>query len=324
MAKILICGYIGGGNVGDEAVCDRLVAAIRRQGDRPLLLSLAPAESQAIHGVPVYPRTPWGIIRALADCDLLLLGGGTLLQAQSSCRSPLFYLAIAALAEAMGKPFVLVGGIDPLPDVIARLARSILPGARALFLRDGDSLARGRALAPAVPGFFMPDSAWLPLGGTAASAGRPRRPYRVICPKSGVKAVDLIPLHGAARRRGEGVVYLALTRADLPLCRVLAARLGGVCIDPFAPAASCGRQISAYSLLPHLPPFSRHLYFAAPPCEIACRILASATAVYSARLHGLLFAAKAGIPARPLPDGTPQHKFTAFFVGRGFHSGPQR
>ena len=112
--KVLICGYVGGGNCGDEAICDRLIAAIRAQGDRVKLLSLTPSESMVLHHIPALSRRFPKPINALWECDLFVLGGGTLLQMQTSRRSAVYYLSLAALAAAMGKPWVLLGGIDPL------------------------------------------------------------------------------------------------------------------------------------------------------------------------------------------------------------------
>ena len=70
--KILICGYIGGGNCGDEAICDRLVAYLKKAGDRVTLLSLAPDESTALHNTPALSRTSPALIGAIRGSDLVI------------------------------------------------------------------------------------------------------------------------------------------------------------------------------------------------------------------------------------------------------------
>lgn len=310
--NILICGYIGGGNCGDEAICDRLTAAIRQSGDSAALLSLSPEESTALHGIRAYRRTLASAVRALRQCDLFLLGGGTLLQEQTSRRSAVYYLTLAALAAAMGKPWVLIGGIDPLSGGVRKLAKVILPTARAFLLRDRDSLCRARELTPSVPRFYLPDCALLPLGRGASNSEKPRFPYVVICPKAGVRGKAVTPIARSANKRGFLLVYLAMSREDEEICAALAKRFGGVWVSVTTPHTPVARRVRAATVLPHLPPRSPHRYFSALPCEIACRLIGGAEEVYSARLHGLIFAKKAGVQAHVLPDGTAQWKLRGF------------
>lgn len=307
--NILICGYIGGGNCGDEAICDRLIEAIRKSGDTVTLLSLSPAESEALHGVPACGRCSPALLKAMGACDLFVLGGGTLLQTQTSCRSAICYLSLAALAAAMGKPWVLMGGLDPVKGGVQTIAKVILPTARAFFLRDAGSLRRAAELAPAVPRFFLPDCALLPFEQAALCREKPRFPYIMICPKAGVSGKRVAGIALAAKKRGVRTVFLAMSREDEAICAALSAQVGGVWIGVLSPRRPAPRRVQAKVILPDLPPRSSHRYFAALPCEIACRLIAGAEQVYSARLHGLIFAKKAGIPAQLLPDGTKQWKF---------------
>lgn len=309
--KILICGYIGGGNCGDEAICDRLIAAIRGQGDTAKLLSLSPTESATLHRIPACSRRSPALLKALWEYDLFVLGGGTLLQMQTSRRSAVYYLSLAALAVVMGKPWVLLGGIDPLSGGVRKLAETILPTATAFFLRDRDSLDRARALAPSVPRFYLPDCALLPFRNSTPDREKPCFSYAVICPKSGVRGKTVVPIAQAAKKRGLRLVFLAMSQADEAICAAFAKRLGGVFVSVMTPYAPAARRVRAEVILPDLPPRSPHRYFAALPCEIACRLIAGAEEVYSARLHGLIFAKKAGVQANILPDGTKQWKIRA-------------
>jgi polysaccharide pyruvyl transferase WcaK-like protein len=324
--NILICGYIGGGNCGDEAICDRLLAEIRRWGHTPVILSLTPKESALLHGSLAFPRYAPAVIGGLGKCDLFLLGGGTLLQEQTSRRSAIYYLSLAAMATSLGKPWVLLGGLDPLTGSVRKLAERILPTAEAFFLRDRDSLQRAKELAPSVPRFYLPDSALIPLRGAKKDSPEgesksptqekkevPRCPYLLICPKSGVRKETVAPLARSAKKRGLRLVFLAMSREDEEICADFAKKLGGVWVSVMSPHSPSCRRVQAETVLPNLPPRSPHRFFAALPCEIACRLIGGAEEVHSARLHGLIFAKKAGVQAHILHDGTKQWKFAGIF-----------
>ena len=311
--KVLICGYIGGKNCGDEAICDRLIASVIARGDQPRLLSRSPMESVAIHGIPSFSCRSPVLVKALWECDLFILGGGTLLQTATSRRSAVYYLSLVALAAAMGKPWVLIGGVDPLSQVVKRLAKRILPTANAFFLRDRDSLRRAESIAPSVPRFYLPDCALLPLSSPQSTTLRSRFPYLLLCPKKGVREQAVAPLVRSAQKRGLRLVCLALSREDEAICAAFANRHGGVWVSVMSPYAPAYRRVRAEVILPDLPPCSAHRYFAAFPCEIACRLIEGAEEVHSARLHGLIFAKKAGVRGHILSDGTKQWKFRGFF-----------
>ncbi len=311
--NILICGYIGGGNCGDEAICDRLAAEIRKGGDTVTLLSLAPKESAAWHDACARSRYSPAVLKAMWKCDLFILGGGTLLQAATSRRSAVYYLSLAALAAIMGKPWVLLGGIDPLTGGVKRMAKQILPTANAFFLRDKDSLRRAKVLAPTVPRFYLPDCALLPFKKGASDCEKAHPPYVVICPKTGVRGKTVAPIARSAKKRSLRLVFLAMSREDEPICYALSAKFGGVWVGVMTPYSPSPRRVRAEVILPDLPPRSPHHYFAALPCEIACRLIEGAEEVFSTRLHGLIFAKKAGVRAHILPDGTEQWKLRGFF-----------
>ena len=307
--RVLICAYIGGGNVGDEAICDRLVDAIRHSGDEVMLISLSPKESETLHRAPAISRYSPALLKAIWDCDLLVLGGGTLLQTATSCRSACAYLSLAAMASLLHRPWVLLGGIDPLSGVAHRYAQAILPTAAAFYLRDEDSLRRAKALAPQVPRFFLSDSALLSLRGAHPIKEKCPRPYILICPKAGIRTKTVKSIANQAKSDELRWIFLAMSREDEGICATLANALGGVWVSVMTPFVPAYRRVKAEAILKNLPPRSPHRYFSALPCELACRLIGGAEAVYSARLHGLLFAQKAGVKGYLLRDGTKQWKF---------------
>ncbi len=318
--KILICGYIGGKNAGDEAICHRLTGLLQRLGHRPTLLSLDPGESARLHGAPAVGRRAAALphlMAAIARADLVILGGGTLLQTATSGRSALYYLSLAGLSALFGCPWILLGGVDSMNAPATEIARLILPTAHGFFLRSEADLARAARLAPAVPRFLLPDLALLPPpeGKSPSRPPRPPRPYGVICPKSGVCGRRIACAVARLRRQGLAVIFLPLARADEALAADLARAYGGVWISlwphPRKGAPSGHRRLSADVILGEAIDRSSPRYYGAHPCEVACRILAAARRVYSARLHGLLFARSVGTPYQRLPDGSPGEKFAA-------------
>lgn len=305
--KILICGYIGGGNCGDEAICDRLISALKAAGDEVTLLSLSPKESAVLHNTPALPRISPALIDAIRGSDLVILGGGTLLQEQTSKRSPLYYLGIGGLSALLGTPWVLIGGIDPLGGINRWLAEKILPTARVGLMRSEGDLRRLAKLAPHLPRFYLPDCALQPFADCTPPPSPPYR-YVVFCPKQGVPRSALAPLAEKHRCRGRRIVWLAMSREDEGECAKWADLFGGVWVAAMPTAFRHPRRVEASAILPDLDRGCAHRYFAAHPCEAACRLIEGAEQVYSARLHGLIFAKKAGTPAHILPDGTKQWK----------------
>lgn len=141
MANILISGYYGFGNLGDELLLTALLRALRQTApeSRITVLSAAPRATEAWHQVEAAPRDrPWAVLQALRRCDLLLSGGGSLLQDETSSRSLWYYLGLLALAQGMGKDtFVYSQGAGPLIRPWNRsLTAQVLSRATAITLRD--------------------------------------------------------------------------------------------------------------------------------------------------------------------------------------------
>jgi len=142
--RILICGYYGLGNAGDEAILAGIVGGLRRR--RPdaelVVLSGDPPATQAAHGVHAAPRRHYPTLwRQIGAADLVVEGGGGLIQDSTSVRSALYYLAILALARLRRTPFVVLGqGIGPLRHRLTRaLTARLFRRAAAITVRDGNS-----------------------------------------------------------------------------------------------------------------------------------------------------------------------------------------
>jgi polysaccharide pyruvyl transferase CsaB len=123
---IALSGYYGCGNTGDEAVLAGIVESFRQRAGEGAaqitVLSADPQDTQRRHGLHAVDRMRIPVVRrTLAECDLLLSGGGSLLQDATSLRSLLYYLTIIWMARRQGKPVMFYAqGIGPLRRRLAR------------------------------------------------------------------------------------------------------------------------------------------------------------------------------------------------------------
>ncbi len=136
--NVLLSGYYGFGNLGDEAILSGLVAGLRAQGHHLVVLSNKPDKTRALHGVEAVTRYQ-GLVPALMQSDAVVSGGGGLLQDRTSARSLRYYLGILRLAKALGKrPVVYAQSVGPLSPAGARAVKRTLTGL-PVAVRDGAS-----------------------------------------------------------------------------------------------------------------------------------------------------------------------------------------
>ena len=139
--RIVISGYYGFHNIGDEAILAGMVAAFSELSPDALLtvLSSSPEETKAEHAVEAIPRTNLQAIHsALRSCDLFISGGGGLLQDRTSQKSLLYYLALLFGAKRLGCKTMIMGqGIGPLLRPTSRwLVNKMVSQADAVTVRD--------------------------------------------------------------------------------------------------------------------------------------------------------------------------------------------
>ena len=126
MSRIVVSGYYGSKNAGDEAM---LAAMLEVLGDLDpklhiTVISANPADTAKRHGVEA---VSWldlpGIWRVMRQSDLLISGGGSLLQNVTSRRSLYYYMGIIFLAFMAGlKVMLYAQGIGPILGRVAERA----------------------------------------------------------------------------------------------------------------------------------------------------------------------------------------------------------
>ncbi|HEX2951584.1 MAG TPA: polysaccharide pyruvyl transferase CsaB, partial [Armatimonadota bacterium] len=144
MSQILLSGYYGFNNIGDEAVLGGLLAGFRAElpDVTPVVLSADPEFTRQLHGVDAVPRMSRAVLQAeLQRTALLISGGGSLLQDVTSFRSPLYYLWVLWEAQRANVPTMMCAqGVGPLNNPVTRLAtRMVLNRMKMATVRDAVS-----------------------------------------------------------------------------------------------------------------------------------------------------------------------------------------
>jgi polysaccharide pyruvyl transferase CsaB len=142
--KIVLSGYYGFDNAGDEALLVAITTSIKRLAPDAefVVFSGSPARTVYLHGIPaVHYMNPWQVLRELSTADLLISGGGSIFQDVTSARSLAYYISVVALARMLGKPVIFYAqGVGPINRRFSRcLMRLVANRVNIISLRDEDS-----------------------------------------------------------------------------------------------------------------------------------------------------------------------------------------
>ncbi|MDD4562766.1 MAG: polysaccharide pyruvyl transferase CsaB, partial [Syntrophomonadaceae bacterium] len=122
---IVLSGYYGFDNAGDEALLSAICSSIRRiePGAQFVVLSGCPQKTENLHQLPAVNRmSPWQVLKVLRKADLLISGGGSLFQDVTGPRSLPYYISIVALAKILGKPVIFYAqGVGPIQRRFSKL-----------------------------------------------------------------------------------------------------------------------------------------------------------------------------------------------------------
>ena len=118
MKKIVISGYYGFNNLGDEAVLAGITSLLKNKKENLKLtvLSASPQKTAQLYNVNAVSRTSLiQLLAVLAEADLFISGGGSLLQDVTGSFSVPYYLGLAWLAKLQGtKTVYYAQGVGPL------------------------------------------------------------------------------------------------------------------------------------------------------------------------------------------------------------------
>ena len=141
---VVMSGYYGFSNAGDDAILEAIQQAIHEASDHISVTALSndPELTRRQYGLEAIPRfRVWKVFSALRRCDALLSGGGSLLQDTTSTRSLRYYLTVIRCAHRLGKPVMLyANGIGPVRrPANRRRVKRVVEQATLITLRDHSS-----------------------------------------------------------------------------------------------------------------------------------------------------------------------------------------
>lgn len=137
MKKILISGYYGFDNFGDEAILGVLINHLR--GNDITVLSSNPEKTGRTHNVnSLNSFNPKLIVERLPKFDMLISGGGSLLQNVTSNKSLFYYCGLINIMASLKKDVVIFAqGIGPVKGFWGKLiVKSALKKCKYISVRD--------------------------------------------------------------------------------------------------------------------------------------------------------------------------------------------
>jgi polysaccharide pyruvyl transferase CsaB len=184
--RVIVSGYYGFRNSGDEAVLKSILNALHAEGEaqgvtiEPVVLSADPAETTKMYGVEAVPRmSPSVLLREIRRCDALISGGGSLLQDATGWKTIPYYTGVLTLAQMLGKPtFIYSQGVGPVNrGWLFAPIRRVMNKSKYVSVRDAESaallsrigVAQGRIEVVPDPVMGLP----LPAGTSAKTASSP-------------------------------------------------------------------------------------------------------------------------------------------------------
>lgn len=281
--KLVVAGYYGYRNWGDEGSLAALLQALREPLALPeteqqrvpvslTVLSGDPAFTESTYGVCALPRMQLRLVRnAIADSDALLLGGGSLLQDATSLRSLLYYLTLIHWGlKAHGQVLLIGQGLGPLKRRVSRLlVGAVVRRVPFLSVRDADSARLLRTLG-VTHATVDADLTWALEAQPPHWEPTPDRRWVGLAPRAWGSAPVIAAFADLCRQiRADGYEPLLIPMQetqDRPLCEAIAAS-----------AEAC------------LLPAPKH------PAQLL-GVMRSLQAVVAMRLHGAIFAAAQGVP----------------------------
>lgn len=137
--NLLLAGYFGCGNLGDDAILLGFIQSLGNADVEVNVLSGTPEETYRLYGFTSTPRKdPAAVKRAVERCDALVFPGGSIFQDVTSVRSVTYYQSLVKMAKGAGKKVFLLGqGVGPVRRFLGkRMTASAYNMADLITVRD--------------------------------------------------------------------------------------------------------------------------------------------------------------------------------------------
>lgn len=289
--RLVLSGYYGFSNSGDEAVLKSILTALEETAAKagvqikPIVLSGDPEWTSKQYGVEAVHRMKLGDVRrAIKSSDGLISGGGSLLQDATGLGSIPYYLGIMAMARWSGKPtFVYAQGIGPVNRKIYQpfIARAFKKAGYVSVRDEESAMLLRRFGVPPASIEVVPD----PVMGMPAGLHAPA-----------AEGVDAPPVVGVSVR------FWRSDRADLDRAAAALEALAGRCsvrlrFLPFHRGAD--EDASRYvmeRLVRSGAPAELELAPAHDDPQLMLREVGRCALLIGMRLHSLIYAANQNVP----------------------------
>ena len=302
-ARLLLSGYYGFGNFGDEALLRIFVDAWhrRRPGDEITVLSEHPDETRRTFGVAAVPRMAWSAVAsAVRGADVVVSGGGGLLQSATSLRSLLYYSSIIREARRAGrKAAIFAQGIGPLNYFGREVVKRACAGVDLACVRDETSQGTLQALLPNVKVRLSADPVFLAPGEPAPAA-------RELLEREGLRE-GIGDVVAVVVRRGPALDQV-MEKLAAVVDRLALERGAHVVFVPLQPPHDADAAAAVIRRCKSTPVLLGGGY----DLSAMTALLARCSAVISMRLHALILAARLGVPFLSVPHDP---KITALTAG---------
>jgi len=249
------------------------------------VLSADPEQTAHELRIEATPRAKAGAVRAAIDrADVVLSGGGGLLQNATSLRSLVYYAGILRAAiRGERKTMIFAQSVGPLDFFGKAVVRDLCKGVSRATVRDARSAALLRELLKGTPVEQTADPVFL-YEPPQTSDDLARHGIE----ENGVPLVVVCVRPSQRVNEGARVIARAVDRIEATGAQVVFLPLGGV-PDAEVSTAVIRRCKSSPALLP------------VSSLEEAASILRGAHAVIGMRLHALIFAIRYAVPFLAIP-----------------------
>ena len=137
MTKFVISGYIGFDNFGDEAIAKVLTTHLKDiDAEKITVLSSNPNKTAKLYGVESVNFLRF--IKPIQESDILISGGGSLLQDITSLKSLIYYLTVIVVALVFNKKVIIFAqGFSPFRTKLGEVfTKFVLKYCDKIYVRD--------------------------------------------------------------------------------------------------------------------------------------------------------------------------------------------
>lgn len=140
MTKYVISGYIGFDNFGDEAIAKVLTSYLKgKNAEKITVLSSNPTKTAKLYNVDSANYLKF--FKPILESDVLISGGGSLLQDVTSLKSLIYYLAVIVTALVFNKKVIIFAqGFTPFKTKVGKFfTKFVLKYCDKIYVRDSKS-----------------------------------------------------------------------------------------------------------------------------------------------------------------------------------------